>query len=214
MTLLTQTRPDKPIIATPRDRAAVRVLRGSPASRRTVRLRGAAMLTFAAAALICGSRRSARAQFIMTLPSDPLVIIAKTGGTATFTATLTNNNPFDLYLNSDTFTLFGPATLDDTLFQNAFVTPPGGIQPTLAANGGTLTLPLFTVSLPANLIPGSIYSGTITLQGGADPLQGDDLDTEQFAVRAAITPEPGSVALVVGLGVTGAGIFLRRARRK
>lgn len=183
-----------------------------------LRDRRVAALTLALPTLILlAVSRPARAQFILTLPANPLVISASTGGTVTFTATLTNNNPFALYLNSDTFTLANPASLDDTLFQNTFVTPPnGGAQPTLAANGGTLTLSLFTVSLPANT-PLGIYSGTITLQGGMGQLDADDLDTEQFAVQAILptapapsVPEPGSLALLAGLSVTGLAWAVRR----
>ena len=174
-------------------------------------------LLAATLALVCGSR-AARAQFVMTLPAAPLVIDAANGGTATFTATLTNNNAYALYLNSDTFTLFSPATLDDTLFQTYFVTPPNNApQPMLAANGGTITLSLFTISLPAGLTPGSLYSGTITLQGGADPFASDNLDTEQFAARAVTpaapppaVPEPGSMALLAGLSAAGVGWTARR----
>ena len=182
-------------------------------SSRVVRLRGAVALTALTLALACvGS--NAHAQFLMTLPADPIVLNAATGGTATFTATLTNNYAFDLYLNSDAFTIFNPATLDDTLFQNYFV-PSTGTQPTLTANGGQITLSLFTVSLPAMTMLG-IYSGTITLQGGAGPLDGADLATAQFAVSAASTavPEPNNLALMIGMtGIAGA-FAAQSARRK
>lgn len=187
-------------------------------------LRGAATMTLLGLALVCGGTRAARAQFFLTLPANPMVLDATHGGTATFRATLTNNNPFALYLNSDTFVLQSPGSLDDTLFQNYFVTPPNdGAQPTLAANGGTITLSLFTVSLPANT-PLGIYSGTITLQGGADQLAAADLDTEQFAVQAVTpaappppaVPESGSAttlaALLCGIGMTARRGLYRRIR--
>lgn len=161
--------------------------------------------------LFLGAGIRAHAQLTLTLPSDPLPIDAATGGTATFFATLTNDYSYDLFLNSDAYVLHTPADLNDTPFQSYFVSPPNGIQPTLAANGGTLTVELFSVSLPPDTSPG-IYSGSITLQGGPTQLDTDNLAMQQFAVSAV--PEPGSTALLCGAGMTALYGLRRRARRR
>ena len=175
-------------------------------------IRFAAALFLLTLALVCAGR-PARAQLSFTLPTNPLVINTSTGGSAIFTATLTNNNPYALYLNSDDFTVASPATLDDTRFQNIFVTPPNNApQPTLAANGGTMTVSLFEVALPARTTPG-IYSGTITLQGGQTQLAADNLATAQFAVQSAPVPEAGTLAalaILLGLGAGRAALTTRR----
>jgi hypothetical protein len=183
-------------------------------SRRRSRLKAAlllALVVWAAAA------PAAQAQLVLTLPDDPLVIDAATGGDAIFHATLTNNYAFDLYLNSDSFAASNPATADDTLFQNYFVTPRGGVQPTLAANGGSVSLDLFRVTLPPHTVPG-LYTGILTLQGGATPLDADDLVTAEFAVKAATpsaVPEAGSTVMLAALlGLSGVGLLSRRRTRR
>jgi hypothetical protein len=179
-------------------------------SGRGLLLPASALLTL----LFWSAAPPAHAQLTLTLPTDPIDIDRNTGGTAIFHATLTNNYAFDLFLNSDSFTVSSPATLDDTLFQNYFVTPSGGMQPTLAANGGTLSLDLFSVHLSAGT-PAGIYGGILTLQGGATPLDADDLVTGEFAVRAAATsvavPETNGVAILVSLlGASGSILYRRR----
>lgn len=155
----------------------------------------------------------ARGQLVLTLPADPIAIDKTTGGTAAFQAILTNNYAFDLFLNGDTFTVVSPASLDDTLFQNYFVTPSQGRQPTLAANGGSVTLDLFSVTLPANTPPG-VYSGVLTLQGGATSLNAGDLATGEFAVSAVTAvPEAGSAAMLTSLLCVSGGILLLSRRR-
>ena len=157
--------------------------------------------------ILFGSAR-ANADLLFTLPSDPIQINATTGGTATFTATLTNTFPFALYLNSNSFSIQNPSTLDDTLFQSYFV-PASGPPPTLAANGGTLTIDLFQISLPAGT-PLGTYSGLLTLQGGADPLAAGDMATSQFAVQAQVPETSGPVCLIAMICLSGAGMLHRR----
>lgn len=197
-----------PIILSARSRS----LRSDTAARPYIaRLRRFAALS-ALICTLCGGSRSAQADLVFTLPTDPLRINAATGGTATFSATLTNNNPYPLYLNSDNYSIQNPAILDDTLFQNYFA-PLSGPQHVLAANGGTLTIDLFQVSLAAGTFP-DVYSGIFTLQGGANSLSDDNLATQQFAVEAATVsdvPETESaVVMALLFGLSGVTLLHRR----
>ena len=138
--------------------------------------------------------------------------------TQTYTATLTNHYNYDLSLNGDYFTTDAPLSLDDSKFTNYFILPidsTGNLlpQPTLAASGGTLTLDIFDLTIPT--APDGTYNGVFGIEHGSQP--GDIVDTTavNFTVEinstgTASTPEPDALALLVGMGVSGAGFLVRR----
>ena len=81
---------------------------------------------------------------------------------------------------------------------------------------GTLT----NSYVPANT---TAYSGATSFTLGADTItvtsysvdhSGAGTFTVQVGARASATPEPGSVALLVGMGMTGVSFAIRRKRRK
>jgi len=99
-----------------------------------------------------------------------------------------------VYLNSDSFSLTGSLTLDDTPFLLNF--------PLVMSAGDSTTDVLFTVLLPGGLAPGT-YTGSFSILGGLDPSALGTLDTADFTINAtapSAVPEPGTYVLM-GTGV-------------
>lgn len=119
------------------------------------------------------------------------------GDTVTFDATVTAplTNAVAMFLNSDSFNLDTPLTLDDSDFFNL----PLSLNP-----GDSYTGALFTVSIPNGASLGA-YLGSFAILGGADGGVQDLLASASFTVDAATAtsavPEPGSfVLMAMGLG--------------
>lgn len=133
-----------------------------------------------------------RADLIFTLDS-PIQSLAP-GGILTFTGSLTNLNGPTLFLTSDTFTLDGPGlTLDDTSF---LLNAPPSLD-----SGEAFTGELFTVSADPTA-PAQQTVGEFNILGGPSDTDQTLLATKEFAVN--VTPEPGSLALLMAGLVTGA----------
>jgi hypothetical protein len=163
--------------------------------------------------------RTARADLLFDLSPLNLTLSAGASYTRTYSATLTNTFDFPLYLNGDFFSLDPPLSLDDSAFQNTFVTPTDMDgnpldPPTLDANGGTLTVPIFTVSIP-DTAPAGQYGGGFLIQGGASFDAFDTLASAEFTINLVTpsgVPEPGALAL--GSGLAACGLSLLRTRRR
>ena len=128
----------------------------------------------------------------LTLSLSNPVQSATAGSTLTFDATVSasSTNGAPIFLNSDSFTIESPLTLDDTDFFNF----PLSLNP-----GDSYTGALFTVTLPSGLAPGD-YTGSFEILGGADGSAFNTLATSGFQVNA--TPEPGTMFLLAtGLGL-------------
>jgi hypothetical protein len=114
------------------------------------------------------------------------------GGTATFVATFADTTAGTENLNSDSFSVAAPLTLNDADFFNTWPR---------ALNFGDSFGPsaLFTVTAPLGTAAGA-YVGTFNILGGPGVNDSTILGTAQFTVN--VTPEPGTLVLVsIGLGL-------------
>jgi hypothetical protein len=163
--------------------------------------------------------RSANAQLILNLTSDEFDTTGVNQVTQTFSGTLINDYNQSLYLNGDFATVDAPLAIDDTPFINYFVLPTdasGNLldQPTLAANGGSVTVDLFTVTVPQNTPPG-LYNGVFAVEYGFNPGDLTNTTAANFQVNVSgpfSTPEPGNVAMLVGMSLSGVGFLVRRRK--
>ena len=180
-------------------------------------LGGFTSLSVAPGVVLAGSDFNGNPLFVSNTPNFPVApaldgfnvtpgganYVEQIGGTATFTFT----NPiqaFGLYL---------------TGVQTSF------FQDTITFNDGTVQTINVPAQLPSNASNGSlsfvgftdpgkfITQVTITASGnfGADAVGIDDV---RYVLAPPAVPEPGSVALLVGLDLAGAGCLVRRKRAR
>jgi len=152
--------------------------------------------------------RLAHADAILDL--TPATLSTAPGGTVQFSGTLTNTGADDLFLNGDVIILSYPdLTVDDSPF---FINSPPFLLP-----GGSYVGPFLDVTADATTIPGS-YSGSYTIQGGADSNTFDNIAEQDFTVEVSssvVVPEPNSATLsTVELSCIVVGSFIRRKRLK
>lgn len=106
-----------------------------------------------------------------------------------FNATVTNNSNQEVFLNSDSWNVDAPLTVDDSPFNNSY--------PLSLGAGDSYTGLLFNVDVPQGT-PLGLYTGSFEIIGG-DP--SDDTDVAGSAVfDVNVTPEPSSF-LLFGAGV-------------
>ena len=128
------------------------------------------------------------------------------GDTLTFIATATNTTALTQNLNSDSFTLPSPLTLDDSSYFNLWP---------LALNSSQTFGPqsLFTVFIPLST-PLGLYNGSFDMLGGPGANDQTVLAAAAFQVNVVsgtATPEPASGLLVL---IGGALIPLGRRYRR
>jgi len=119
------------------------------------------------------------------------------GSTLSFVATVSapNTNGGAVFLNSDSFDIDSPLTLDDNPFFGNF---PLSLNP-----GDSATDVLFTVTIPTDAAI-TDYSGFFAILEGADGGVSDVLASTTFEVNAV--PEPSNV-LLVATGLAGLALL-------
>ena len=132
----------------------------------------------------------------------PSTRVAAPGGMVTFCGTIENTALVDAFLNDIAFTFTPPAgtylTADNNFF---FANVPG-----VLLSGETYTGPIFRFVVAPNT-PAGIYSGTVSLLGGATDLSFDPFTPTSFAVQ--MVPEPSTL----GLMLAALGVLLTADRR-
>src|SRR6185312_16159982 len=126
---------------------------------------------------------------------------ATPGNSVNFTATVTapNTNAGTIFLNSDSFTIDSPLTLNDTPFILNF--------PLFLNPGDTFTGVLFTVDIPVSAAT-KVYNGAFALLGGTDASALSNI-TGNVSFTVAATPEP-TTWLLVGCSILGLVAFRRK----
>ena len=119
-----------------------------------------------------------------------------------FDATVTNETSQTVYLNSDSFNVDSPLTVDDSPYFSNF--------PLSLEAGDSFTGELFAVDIPTGT-PVGLYSGSFEITDGSGTAASDILGTANFNVD--VTPEPpGLVLLATGLMGSLAVFEVRRRR--
>lgn len=77
-------------------------------------------------------------------------------------------------------------------------------------NNGTYTGPLFGVQVDPATPPG-LYTGTVSILGGADIFASDVLGSATFSIN--VVPEPGTASLGILFAAGSLGAFCRQRRR-
>lgn len=138
----------------------------------------------------------------ITLTLQNSVLNGSPGSTLTLVATALNNTTVTQNLNSDSFSLTAPLTLNDSLYFNNWP---------LALNGSQTFGPqgLFTVFIPLTTTSG-MYGGVFNIVGGPGVNDQLVLGTAVFQVNVSsgtATPEPATAFLLL---IGGALIPLAR----
>jgi len=138
-------------------------------------------ILFAGVALLVGSALAKADSISIVLSPD--YQIGGGGDTLEFDATVTNLTAATVWLNSDSYNVDAPLTLDDTAYFNNFplsLAPAG--QPGDVATGW-----LFTVDVWSGT-PVGLYGGNFGIVGGDIDDFSDVIGSADFTVQ--ITPEP------------------------
>ena len=126
----------------------------------------------------------------LVLDLTPSTLNVLPGGMIEFVGTLTNPGPDDVFLNGDVISqIYTALTASDApFFADAPLFLPGG---------GSYTGPFFDVTADPKTNFGQ-YSGSFTIQGGADGNTFDNVATANFTVTvgAVVTPEPTSIPMM------------------
>jgi hypothetical protein len=170
---------------------------------------------------------------------DTAYFVITNNGASTFTGTIGDlavssggtdysfSMPVILAPGASDSVAIGPEASNAGGFNGPFGSVQPGVQILLngaITNGGSeaVSLSVSDPSIHSGVFQTNVFGVTLdnyVLQGG-DPLGRDNGDTFELAQAfghfeffQAAVPEPGSVALLVGLGAVGAGVFARRRRK-
>lgn len=158
---------------------------------------------------------TAQAQVTLVLDNPNQTIAAP--GTGSITVNFTGTVSFAAgYSSSNGGTLFVAYNASSS---NYVLTQFNSLDLNLANNGGSVSGLLFTATVSSTTSPDyygyqaftlnpAYYSANATNDGGAT--NSTAFSNFSVTVTPAVTPEPGSAALLVGMGVTGAGFLARR----
>jgi hypothetical protein len=146
---------------------------------------------------------------VLTVTVSPALQSGVPGQTLVFPGTLENITTGTVFINSNalTFDIAGIGVLDDSLFLS-------NAPFSLNSLEATKPFDFFSVSIPALQAPG-LYSGVLTVLGGADGSAADVLGTGTFQVQVnapastSDVPEPATVLLMGG----GLALLLWQRRR-
>jgi len=131
--------------------------------------------SFLIALLLMAAPRLAHAQLTATLAAS--IQNSASGQTLLFSGTLVNTGTTQLFLNNLAFTLSGSSGVQLVSGSNAFyANVPGILPPSQSYNG-----PLFTIALGGTAPPAD-YTGSVSLQGGADIFAVSDLGDLAFTI--------------------------------
>jgi len=168
---------------------------------RRIKALAAALSVISLAAVLSSPARASSIE--LTVPSS---ISGAPGSTVTVDGTITNDQAFTIYLNSEDFTLSSPSLLggDTTdFFLNA---------PLFLAGGGSSGLiPLFTFEIAPGTASGPYADNFLDILGGPGPLDQNLLASAEFNVNTVNTvPEPATFPLVGALLLFLGGFVVKR----
>lgn len=123
--------------------------------------------------------------------------------TLTFTGTVANAGPEDLFVNGATLSLMGFGPSDSDVFP--FILNASG---PISAGQSVGPVDFFTVTIPDSFSDGQ-YTGVLTVQGGMADSDDAVLATTSFQVNVQSTPEPASLLLTA----VGLAMFVNRLHR-
>ncbi|CCW34890.1 hypothetical protein CTKA_00091 [Chthonomonas calidirosea] len=174
-----------------------------------VTVRSALATTVVAGGLWLLGGNVSKAQLNFTLAnSSPHVPV---GTTFQFFATLTNTDPNNsISLDSDSFTYTDPNAASN--FTDNFANTPLTLNPS-GQSGDSWTGDLFDVTVPANYVPGTVYTGSYTINFTDNGVSSSV--TQNFSVTVASNASTPELSSLLGLGllVTGGVWSYRRHRR-
>jgi hypothetical protein len=159
---------------------------------------------------------AAPAQAQLTLNLNQAAQVGAIGDTLNFTGTLSNPTTDTVFLNSESFSFSGPATdaspflISAPLILDPMGTTDANNNPTDSYTGG-----FFDVTLDPSVAPG-LYTGTVSIIGGAGAFATDTVATHDFSVTVlpAAVPEASSVVSLGVLLAMGLGGLVVSARRR
>jgi hypothetical protein len=141
---------------------------------------------FVGSSILLASALAKADSYTLTLSSP--VQTGELGDLLEFDATFTNNTLSTVYLNTDSFNVDAPLTLDDTAFLTTFAYDPSTGDYDVGPGDSFAGL-LFTVTIPSvPVTPLGLYSGSFEIYGGDASDVSDVIGSANFDVE--VTPEP------------------------
>ena len=168
---------------------------------------------WAAVTLVLASATAARAQLVLSLPSDTLSALP--GSTGTFGIVIQNQSATTTYYLNSLTSVINSGNGNGSVQESTFLNYQAAYYPSIAPNatiGADGKTPLVDVMIAQNAAPGASISGFFNLYGGTTPSAQQFITKLPFRVNiVASVPEEGTPALI-GAGATLALVTLARRR--